>query len=555
MRNKDVGNRIDPSKAGPDSMAALGDELLLNILRRQPPSAYPCSLVCKRWLMLHGLLRRSIKLQDWSFLESGRMRLRFPNLSDVDLTRACVMMARNGPAILITHRSLTIPLTPDVIDLFPLERHMQEQQLSSEALDRGLKVLAEDFPGLQRLSLVDVCSQLFCKGNFDQLDQWIAKGANKIRDGGPQTPKKVDKKAGPEKEKLPTLRKGDKKADMENEKPQTPKKSDKKVGSEKQRPRSLNQNTDLWLKTVHGSSPEDDARLDAIVQPIKAVSVPEKGLAIIAKNCQMLQELELYQCTDETLTVISACRNLQIVSLIGSLTDMYLGTFTDVGLTILANRCSRLVKLELAGCEGSYHGIKAIGQCCIMLEELTLSTDGFQPGWLAALSSCTCLKTLQLKRCKQIDADPGPAEYLGTCKALDQLQLVRCDLRKRQGFCALLSICRNVRELEFRDCWGLEDEVFSLTMKCRKVKLISLEGCSLLTTLGLENVILAWKELQRLRVVFCDGVKDTEISPALATCFASLKEFRWRPDTKSVLAISFAGTGVGQKGGKFFKKA
>ncbi|PWA89975.1 chromatin-remodeling complex ATPase chain [Artemisia annua] len=31
-------------------------------------------------------------------------------------------------------------------------------------------------------------------------------------------------------------------------------------------------------------------------------------------------------------------------------------------------RCPRLLKLELVGCEGSYDGIKAIGQCCQMME-------------------------------------------------------------------------------------------------------------------------------------------------------------------------------------------
>lgn len=88
----------------------------------------------------------------------------------------------------------------------------------------------------------------------------------------------------------------------------------------------------------------------------------------------------------------------------------------------------------------------------------------------------------------------------------------------------------------------------------RRVKFLSLEGCSLVTTEGLESVILSWTELQSLRVVSCKNIKDGEVSPALSTLFSVLKELKWRPDTKSLLASSLAGTGMGKRGGKFFKK-
>lgn len=86
------------------------------------------------------------------------------------------------------------------------------------------------------------------------------------------------------------------------------------------------------------------------------------------------------------------------------------------------------------------------------------------------------------------------------------------------------------------------------------MKLISLEGCSLLTTGGLETVVLSWKELQRLRVVSCNNIKDSEVSPALATLFSILKELKWRPDSRSLLTSNLEGTGIGKKGGRFFKR-
>ncbi|CAK9206620.1 unnamed protein product [Sphagnum jensenii] len=432
-------------------ISSFNDEVLLNILRRLSPAPH-YALVCKRWMRLHGQLRLSIKVHDWRFLESGRMVFRFPNLTDVDLSLACSCIVTSSSsstprgennnkqsssaAILLTHQGLTVQLGYDAVDPSSIERCIEAQQLSPAQLDKGLKLLADAYPGLQRLCVVDTA-----------------------------------------------------------------------------------------------------------------------GIARIAQNCRLLQELELYQCTDETLRAVSACKNLQIVRLIGSVTGFYHCTFTDIGLTIMSQSFRRLVKLELSGCEASYEGISAIGKCCLMLEELTLSNKGFYEGWVAALSFLTCLKTLRLEGCKQIDRNPGPVQLLGRCSAIERLHLERCDLRDRAGFNALLTVCSVVKELEFQDCWGLDDETLSLAANCKRVKLLVLEGCSLVTTSGVDTLVQAFRDLQRLRVTFCDNIRDSELSPALCDRVLTLKEFSWRPDTKSVLAAGLAGTGVGQRGGRFFRRA
>lgn len=82
-----------------------------------------------------------------------------------------------------------------------------------------------------------------------------------------------------------------------------------------------------------------------------------------------------------------------------------------------------------------------------------------------------------------------------------------------------------------------------------------MEGCSLLTTHGLESVIIAWKELKSLKVMSCNNVKDEEINPALSGVFAALKDLKWEPDSRSRLASSLAGTGIGRRGSKFFNKS
>ncbi|KAL9671820.1 hypothetical protein QQ045_009393 [Rhodiola kirilowii] len=284
------------------------------------------------------------------------------------------------------------------------------------------------------------------------------------------------------------------------------------------------------------------------------IGASEIGLRSVAAECSTLQELELHNCTDMALMGISGCKNLQILKLIGSVDGLYANVVSDIGFTILAQGCSRLLKLELRGCEGSYAGVKAIAQCCPMLMELTFCDHRMDEGWLSALQYFSNLRTLELKLCKIIDASPGPSEHLGACPTLEALHLHQCQLRNKDSLTALFVVCEDVTEFVLEDCWGLDDDLFRRASLCRRVKLLYLEGCSLLTMESLDSVLLSWTELERLKVVSCNNIRDSEITPGVASLFGILKELKWRPDSKSLLSASLDVTGIGKKGGKFFKR-
>lgn len=135
---------------------------------------------------------------------------------------------------------------------------------------------------------------------------------------------------------------------------------------------------------------------------------------------------------------------------------------------------------------------------------------------------------------------------------LQELHLERCHLRNMKSTKSLFLVCGNVRDIVLRNCWGFQDDLFALASLCRRVKLLYLEHCSLLTTGGLESVLLSWKGLQRLMVVSCSKIKDNEVTPELASLFYVLKELKWRPDTRSLLSAELEGIRMWRKGGKFF---
>ncbi|EOA13346.1 hypothetical protein CARUB_v10026380mg [Capsella rubella] len=436
FKNGKPFNPIEPSSSNTDPTLSLSDSLLLKILQKLPESqqSNDVSLVCKRWLSLQGRRLRTLKVLDFDFVLSGRIVSRFPKLTHVDLTNACIMNPPVNSGILLCHKSICLHLSSDSSNWDFLEENL----LHSDVIDRGLSVLG--------------------RGGCD------------------------------------------------------------------------------LLKLV-------------------VINATESGLLSLAEDCSDLQELELHRCNDSLLHGIAACKNLRALRLVGSVDGLYSSSVSDIGLTFLAQGCKRLVKLELSGCEGSFDGIKAIGQCCELLDELTIVDHRMDDGWIAALSYFENLKTLRISSCRKIDPSPGPEKLLLSCPAMESLQLKRCCLNDKDGMKALFKVCDGATEVNIQDCWGLSDDSFSLAKAFRRARFLSLEGCSVLTSGGLESVILHWEELESMRVVSCKSIKDSEISPALSSLFSLLKELTWRPDTRSHLSSSLESAGIGKRGSKFFKKS
>ena len=90
-----------------------------------------------------------------------------------------------------------------------------------------------------------------------------------------------------------------------------------------------------------------------------------------------------------------------------------------------------------------------------------------EDGWLAALSYCENLKTLRFLSCKTIDLNPGPHEHLGSCPTLERLHFEKCQLRDKQSVRALFVVCQGVKDIIFKNCWGLNNDIFSITTDLR----------------------------------------------------------------------------------------
>ncbi|XP_039029984.1 F-box protein At5g51380-like [Hibiscus syriacus] len=143
-------------RTAPDYTSLLSDELLLNVFSKLPISQHVSnSLVWKRCLYLHGRLLQSLKVTDWSFVTSGRVFIRFPNLTDLDLVRSCIGMSRCSSTIL-TNTIMSVHVDTG----FTLDGLLEETALLPlNEIDGGLATVAEKYPNLQRLVAIGASEQ------------------------------------------------------------------------------------------------------------------------------------------------------------------------------------------------------------------------------------------------------------------------------------------------------------------------------------------------------------------------------------------------------------
>ena len=69
---------------------------------------------------------------------------------------------------------------------------------------------------------------------------------------------------------------------------------------------------------------------------------------------------------------------------------------------------------------------------------------------------------------------------------------------------------------------------------CRWTEILDIEGCPLITTRGLEAVVIYLRDLRHLSVSNCSMVRDEEISERLADVVFSLKELKWQPSAGKI---------------------
>ncbi|KAJ8898931.1 hypothetical protein K2173_008425 [Erythroxylum novogranatense] len=278
-------------------------------------------------------------------------------------------------------------------------------------------------------------------------------------------------------------------------------------------------------------------------------SINDDSLAAIKHGCKSLKNLDMSSCHNVShvglSSLISGTEDLRQLNLA-------YGSLVTLDLANSLKELSTLQTLKLDGCMVTCAGLKAIGNWCISLKELSLSkclgvTD---EGLSYVVTKHTELKKLDITCCRKI-TDVAITCVTNSCSNLTSLRMESCTLVPREAFgligqrCQLLeeldmtdneiddeglksiSRCSNLSILKLGICLNISDEGLALIgMYCSQLTELDLYRSAGITDLGILSIACGCRDLQSINISYCNDITDSSLI-SLSKC-PSLTTFESR---------------------------
>lgn len=278
----------------------------------------------------------------------------------------------------------------------------------------------------------------------------------------------------------------------------------------------------------------------SLVNTVKTISLSgcsrltDRGLAIIARRCHILQELEIQFCPNVTngglLDLTSRCKQLNhldvsgcpMVSAVnvasGTTENKHLGIqyldlsdcphVDDTSLRLVVESCPQLQYLYLRRCHQiSDAALRSISSYCLMLRELSVSDCPLVSdqglGELGRLGPS--LRYLSVAKCDKI-TDSGVRTLARHCYRLRYLNMRGCEQVSDSAVEWLSRSCTRLRSLDIGKCDVSDLGLKLLSCNCPNLKKLSVKSCALVTDAGVESVSYYCRGLQHLNIQDVAGV-------------------------------------------------
>lgn len=224
---------------------------------------------------------------------------------------------------------------------------------------------------------------------------------------------------------------------------------------------------------------------------------------------------------------MSSCQNISPVGL-SSLTcsagdhlqELTLSFVSPVTLA-LANSLTKLPGLQsikLDGCPVTCDGLKAIGNWCTSLRQLSLSKcPGVTDEGLSFLvSKHKDLRKLDITCCHKLTY-VSIDHVTNSCTALTSLRMESCTLVPREAFVLIGERCHLLEELDLTDN-EIDDKGLKSISRCSKLSILKLGICLNITDQGVAQVGFCCSKLVELDLYRCKNITDSGISAIARGC-------------------------------------
>ncbi|KAK7276082.1 hypothetical protein RIF29_17214 [Crotalaria pallida] len=244
------------------------------------------------------------------------------------------------------------------------------------------------------------------------------------------------------------------------------------------------------------------------------LGIDDEGLASLKASNKSMKMLNLSKCQNIThiglTSLTNGAQNLEKLILSYSLpvTD-------DLGRCLQS--FSRLQVVKLDGCVGTCSGLKAIGNSCASLRELSLSKC------VAVTDEClsflvqthTSLDKVDITCCRKI-THASIESITRSCSRLTSLRMESCSSVSREAF-SFIGRCQFLEELDVTDT-EIDDEGLESISTCTKLSILKMGICLNITDNGLKHIGSRCSQLKHLDLYRSSGITEVGVAAIALGC-------------------------------------
>ncbi|XP_051130336.1 F-box/LRR-repeat protein 3 [Andrographis paniculata] len=243
--------------------------------------------------------------------------------------------------------------------------------------------------------------------------------------------------------------------------------------------------------------------------------IDDDGLAALNPGCKSLETLDMSSCQNvshvglSSLTGAVRCLRKIILSY---------GARVDLALVDSLRKLSMLRSIKLDDCQVTCSGLKAIGNWCVSLNELSLSkcigvTD---EGLSSIVTKHKDLRKLDITCCRKI-THVSLAHITNSCTFLTSLKMELCTSIVAEAFVLIGQRCEFLEELDLTDN-EVDDEGLKSISRCSKLSILKLGICLNITDEGLAHIGAGCSKLKEVDLYRSAGITDESILAIATGC-------------------------------------
>ncbi|KAK6927159.1 Leucine-rich repeat [Dillenia turbinata] len=248
---------------------------------------------------------------------------------------------------------------------------------------------------------------------------------------------------------------------------------------------------------------------------VACVGLDDDGLRTLKHGCRSLERLDVSNCQSighlglSSFTEGSTCLRLLVLS--------YGCSVTAVAAKCLQN-FSLLQSIKLDGCLVTCCGMKAIGNWCASLVELSLSkcSGVTDVGLCSIVETQKELKKLDITCCRWISYISIDSNTR-SCTSLTSLRMESCTQVSKEAFVLIGKCCPFLEELDVTDN-EIDDEGLKSISSCSKLCSLKVGICLNVTDQGLISIGMSCSELAELDLYRCLGITDVGVASVAQGC-------------------------------------